>query len=156
MRSVHSVWWLCFLVGTCIFAFVSLEQYHSSWFWDIGIICKSRVWYCLQRYWVMPQRWFLAGSLIIYHLWCSLSLESKCYEKVCLLNLNLIRLLLLWYSTVNLLKSWFADYVWYVYMWIYSVGYKMTADEGKEEYEEVQAELRKKDEEVTTLYLTLF
>ena len=32
----------------------------------------------------------------------------------------------------------------------------MTADEGKEEYEEVQAELRKKDEEVITLYLTLF
>ena len=32
----------------------------------------------------------------------------------------------------------------------------MSADEGKEEYEEVQAELRKKDEEVKNLHLVMY
>ena len=35
------------------------------------------------------------------------------------------------------------------------LGYQMSADEGQEEYEEVQADLRKKEEEVKLSY-TLF
>ena len=34
-------------------------------------------------------------------------------------------------------------------IWKKIVGYEMSPDEGQEEYEEVQADLRKKDEEVS-------